>query len=206
MLARRQRNQPVLEASHDMGGGWKAEIATSPEVEATTGNLISRTRIYDQLSGSHMDVEHHNEKHYLTKYVTYCSGCRRPSWSDEYGDRYIRAHIAAQADISLEHAKAEPVDVETKDGPAKRCSSCGVAYLSRPRDIYDHIRRAQAAGALHEGAEPRRMRRFSLEPPVLVEPEVTLVTEGVPAPQAEEGRRPSRRHRRHRGRHKGSAA
>jgi hypothetical protein len=199
MLKRSQ--QLLTQSSHDLGDGWKADIA-----EAGQSLEVRRTRIYDQIDGSFMDVEPYNERHYWSKYVAYCTACRHPAMADDIGQRRIKMHIKTALGSAHDHVQAEAMDMVGVDGAGKRCSSCGVAFLARPMDVHSHIERAKASGPKHRDAEVRVMKRFSLEPPVLADPEPTPMEEGMPAPQAEEGRRKSRRRRRHRGHHKGSAA
>lgn len=201
MISRKRAFPQRAEATQTFEDGTVASVYQAGEALE-----VLRVRIYDQIDGSHMDVERYNERHYMSKWVAYCSVCRKPATADEHGQRLVRTHIRQAVENAASHEHADVAVVMLQEGQGNRCTACGATFIARPADAYAHITRAKAGGPKHRHAEVRLMRRFSLERPVLEETEATPVAEEEPAQVAPGGRRKSRRRRRHRGHRKGSEA
>jgi hypothetical protein len=173
--------------------------------ENDSSNLIT---LYDQVDGTSLRVERNMAMQlHLKKVVSMCSVCRQPSPRDTD----ITNHIRATRDNAIHHDGAEASDFATANGVGKRCSACDAVFISRPRNVYDHISKAKEAYASHKDAEILTIRRFSLEP-LVIAPVLKVVTAisaekpSLSSSGSENDRNapaPRRRRRRH---HKGGSA
>jgi hypothetical protein len=173
--------------------------------ENSDSNLIT---LYDQVDGTALRVERSMAMQlHLKKIVSMCSVCRQPSPLDID----IENHIRVTKDNAILHKDADASDFVTANGVGKRCSACDAVFISRPRNVYDHISKAKESYASHQDAKVLTVRRFSLEPLVIapVSKVVTAISTEEPmlsSSGSENDRNapaPRRRRRRH---HKGGSA
>lgn len=193
------------DVTHDQYASQVESTGRAFRIEGDKANLMT---LYDQVDGTSMKVESSMAMQlHLKKVVSMCSVCRYPSPLDAD----IRNHIKSTRLSAVEHKDAEALEMVTQNGIGRRCSACDAIFISRPKNVYIHITKAQEALASHRDAEVLVIRRFSLDPLVIDPAPKVAVAIAVEEPVisfsgSENDRNAPTRRRRRRRHHKGGSA
>lgn len=166
MVQARQRGRIRPLVPQDSSG----EQVVSPGVAEFTRHELdpaaaSKVRLWDNVDGAWTTArfERDHADHVVNQVeniITLCSHCTFTSLRKEG----FAAHLEQLANDAKNHESATVTPIHDGRTAAFVCSVCPPRF-SNMRDAQEHIERAKAALADHDGATSRRIRRFSWQPP-----------------------------------------